>query len=387
MFADTLLNIGRTSIFDESALSATNIVDDEIEAITPDSVGECAGDPFEFLVGVAYESQMDMVNINQSIMVCEYTYLKETGEEMIYEDNVVKSVFSHVGNAIVNAWKKICSAFASIKKWIQTTLASDKKIVEKYGSYLDNNNIGNIPVSFTGYSYFKKSGEYATANDITSMVKAMIGSISDSAKCDKITSESNAETICNEIRGAVVGKDSVAAADFAKELDAHVKGEKTTFENIKHAQVLTAIGVVKTAKDTSKAVDEAFKAAKKTITELKASAKKAEAEADKANKQNASEEAAKAAKAAHTKATVIIQCLTILSSTNSHVLKAICAHNRQCKAIVLAAVAATKKAQKDSKKANTDEKEKADTKATGESAVFASDTDSAVKSIFDSLCN
>ena len=89
MFADTILGMGRESVF-ESA------VDPEIEAISVDTVEECVGDPFEFAAGVVYEAQMDMMKINQAIMCCEYAYLKETGEEMVYEANVFTNLWAGI---------------------------------------------------------------------------------------------------------------------------------------------------------------------------------------------------------------------------------------------------------------------------------------------------
>ena len=124
MFADTILGMGRESVF-ESA------VDPEIEAISVDTVEECVGDPFEFAAGVVYEAQMDMMKINQAIMCCEYAYLKETGEEMVYEANVFTNLWAGIKKTAKKVWAKICQFFKKIFRWLDNAVTSDKQWVKK----------------------------------------------------------------------------------------------------------------------------------------------------------------------------------------------------------------------------------------------------------------
>lgn len=357
MFADTILGMGRTSIF-ESA------IDNEIEAITPDTVEECAGDPFEFLTGAYYESELNMMHINQAVMVCEYTYLKENGTEMVYEANVVSNMFSKIGSKIKEAWKKICAFFKSIFNWLDGVIKNDKKFVDKYKDKISEISSVNIG-EFKGYSYGTFTEISTTSSLVGNKGKNALNHLSEQAKdVDKCTGETKVEDYLNDLRAKTVEKkDGVTASNFGEELAKFFRGAEVTQSTFDNSDLKKMLSVISTTKVTKADLDICYKSAKGTINTLLSVAKSQEKAANvKAEKKDSED-----AKAWHVRATILNSMVGMCTMINNKACKAITAHNRQCRAIITKAVA------KAGKSDNKDGK-----KATSESASF-------VESVFDSF--
>lgn len=365
MFADTILGMGRTSIF-ESA------IDDEIASISIDTVDECAGDPFEFLTAAYYESDMNMMKINQAIMVCEYAYLKENGSEMVYESNVVTSMFHNIGEGIKKAWRKICEFFKSIFSWLENAIRSDKKFVEKYEKKIKDIK-GTVDIGkFKGYSYNKTTKLGGDNANIATNAKAMFTNIETAAKNAKelkvdgsaITADTKTEDFLDELRGKLVNESKCEKSDFAKKVSELFRGEEVTTTKYSSSDLTPMLEVVKTAKKTKADLKAVYTETKGTVDTLlktvKALEKKSAIDEDKKRKESDT------AKAYHVAGTIINSCTNMLTMINNKAGKALTAHNRQCKAVITKAV---NKYNADNKKDDDDD----DSSTTASSS--SSDTD------------
>lgn len=359
MFADTILGIGRTSIFESYA-------DPEIENITPDTVNECAGDPFEFLTAAYYESQLDMMNINQAIMVCEYAYLKENGQEMVYESNVVSTMFKSLGEKIKGVWKKICEFFKSIFSWLEERVRSDKKFVEKYADKV--NNIDSVDIgSFKGYTYASTNKVDTNGGTITTAATKMFDYLKTAAKenYDHIVGADNTNITeaLDALRGDLVDKKSVTAKEIGDELTKYFRGDEITSGKFNKAQLNTMLDVIASTKVTKANLNNVYKGCKNTVDALLKTAKTEEKNAEKISDKGSDDTTAKGL---HAVATILNGITGLVTIVNNKACKALTAQNRQCRAIVGKAVTASSKSSDDKK-----------TTATGESAY--------INSIFDSF--
>ena len=364
MFADTILGMGRESVF-ESA------VDPEIEAISVDTVEECVGDPFEFAAGVVYEAQMDMMKINQAIMCCEYAYLKETGEEMVYEANVFTNLWAGIKKTAKKVWAKICQFFKKIFRWLDNAVTSDKQWVKKYEEKLKNMKGSSVTIDYEGYEYFGKIGG-ETSPKFDEIFKPMIDGAQECADLDgdweidldknkvsgnKKASEKAVTKKLNEIRAKVVGetwngKDS-NVDDFAEKVKKYLRGDKKTYSTISKDKLGTYIGIVRDAKITRRGLDAAYAYAKNTIDSIVKAANAAEKNINEILKRNDTSSNKNASKSAHEIATGLNTITSMCASVNSQCVNALTAQNRQCKAIVSAALG--KVQDKDKKKKSSNE--------------------------------
>ena len=353
MFADTILGMGRTSVFE-------SCIDADIDAVTPDTtIEECVGDPFEFLSGVYYESELNMTKIDQAIMVCEYTYLKETGTEMVYEANVVKTMFQKVQDGVKKAWNKICAFFKGVFTWLESAVRSDKKFVEKYGPKIKE--IGSVEIKdFKGFTYC--AGENAAdIGTVADNATKMLNSLKSSAQSanSTVTNDTKTEDYLNSIRGNIVGDNSgVSSSDFSEKLTKYFRGKEMSGGTFSQAQLNTMLDIIKDTKKTKSALNVVYTQCKGSIDALLKTAKAAEKDAAVQEGKKANE--SDMSKTWHARATVLNSLTGITTIVNNKACKAITAQNRQCRAIIGKAVT----------KAASDKKDAEKKTATGESTAF-----------------
>lgn len=363
MFADTILGMGRESVF-ESA------VDPEVEAISVDTVEECVGDPFEFAAGVVYEAQMDMMKINQAIMCCEYAYLKETGEEMVYEANVFTNLWAGIKKTAKKVWAKICQFFKKIFRWLDNAITSDKQWTKKYEEKLKNMKGSSVTIDYEGYEYFEKLGGEVSPKfgNIFSPIIDGAGEMSDLSGDFYIDTEKNKVSgmkkvnekavtkKLNEIRAKVVGetwngKDS-NVDDFAEKVKKYLRGNKKTYSTISKDKLGTYIGIVRDGKITRRNLDTTYNLAKNTIDSIIKAVNAGEKNINEILKRKDSSSNQNASKSAHEIATGLNNLTSMCASVNSQCVNALTAQNRQCKAIVSAALGKVHDADKKKKSSN-----------------------------------
>lgn len=370
MFADTIFSMNRTSLLEGS-------VDPDIADVTPDTVMEgCTGDPFEFLTSVYYESQLNMININQAVMVCEYAYLKDNGSEMVYESNVVTKMFGSIKDHIVNVWRKICAFFKSIFTWLENIRKTDEQFVSKYDSKLREIRKGKKSVDigkFKGYTYAAKKHIIAMGKDISTVATDQFKLLENRAAAYGLDSrlgtedgETDIEGLMDKVRGSMVGEASVSSSEFNNKMTEFYRGEETTQHEFSGKELQDMLNVISSTKITKADINVVYTKCKSYIDTLLNAAKKSETDAKKDKGKDSS-----AAKNYHARATILNSLTGLATVVSNKATKSITAHNRQCRAIISKAVA---KYDSDSPKNDTD---KSKAKATGESAF--------VDSVFESF--
>lgn len=80
------------------------------------NIGIYTDEPFEFLIKTIYENEMIIQSTNLSLMVKDYEYLKETGNELtlIDEGGIVSTIFSGLFKLVKKAAQAVASFFKSI---------------------------------------------------------------------------------------------------------------------------------------------------------------------------------------------------------------------------------------------------------------------------------
>ena len=126
-----VLGMGRSSIL-EGFMGGS--VDPEIEAITLESVSEIPdiADPASYAMQLAYACEMNMANMNIDIFAEEYSYLRENGDEMIWEAGGLSNIVRRFREWVKKLWEKITSFFKSLFSKIQGQTTSVKKMLEVY---------------------------------------------------------------------------------------------------------------------------------------------------------------------------------------------------------------------------------------------------------------
>ena len=128
---DDVLGFGRSSVM-ESMTDDT--LEPEIAGMTLEEAADIDEDPMDFMLKVAYENEMNMMNLDAAIVAEEYIYLRENGEEMVTEAGKIESIISRAKQMIMSLWNKIQSFFKTVLKKIDEALHLDKRFLDKYKS-------------------------------------------------------------------------------------------------------------------------------------------------------------------------------------------------------------------------------------------------------------
>ena len=126
---DDVLGFGRTSVMESMNDDA---LEPEIAGMTLEEAADIDEDPMDFMLRVAYENEMNMMNLNAAIVAEEYIYLRENGEEMVTEAGKIESIISRAKQMIMSLWNKIQSFFKAVLKKIDEALHLDKRFLDKY---------------------------------------------------------------------------------------------------------------------------------------------------------------------------------------------------------------------------------------------------------------
>lgn len=129
MFED-VMGFGRTSVM-ESMMGG---FEPELEETTLESVEELGDgvDPMDFMLQVAYENEMNMKNLDIAIMAEEYVFLRESGQEMIYEDTKLQSIIDKFKSGVKWLWEQIQKFFKTVQKKFDEILKLDDRFLDKY---------------------------------------------------------------------------------------------------------------------------------------------------------------------------------------------------------------------------------------------------------------
>lgn len=127
---DDVLGFGRSSVME----SMTGGFEPELEETTLESVSALdeSVDPMDFILQVAYENEMNMKNLDMAIMAEEYMFLRESGQEMVYEGSAITSIIDKFKAGVKWLWENIQKFFKSVMKKIDDALKLDQRFLDKY---------------------------------------------------------------------------------------------------------------------------------------------------------------------------------------------------------------------------------------------------------------
>lgn len=211
---------------------------------------------YEAGLQIAYETAVNQHNLMKAIGIQELAAIEETGEEIVYEAVNVKGIIDKMKAAIMKLWNKIKSLVAKFASKFQSFGGDDKKFINRYKKQILMGSAKGLEVK--GYNF---TTDALTVSDAVSK-----GLSTDAAKAAKAVMGGATDTKVNKddfedkMRGAILGKGSLDASEFSKELKAvYRSGEDSpeTLENINKGEIVAFL---------SSGTDKAIKAIKSDLT-------------------------------------------------------------------------------------------------------------------------
>ena len=204
---------------------------------------------YEAGLQIAYETAVNQHNLMKAIGIQELAAIEETGEEIVYEAVNVKGIIDKMKAAIMKLWNKIKSLVAKFAAKFQSYGGDDKKFINRYKKQILMGSAKGLEVK--GYNY---TPDALTVSDAVSKglnteaakaAKAVMGGATDT--------KVNKDDFEDKMRGAILGKGSLDASEFSKELKAvYRSGEDSpeTLENINKGELVAFLssGTDKTIK-------------------------------------------------------------------------------------------------------------------------------------------
>lgn len=211
---------------------------------------------YEAGLQIAYETAVNQHNLMKAIGIQELAALEETGEEIVYEAVNVKGIIDKMKAAIMKLWNKIKALVAKFAAKFQSFGGDDKKFINRYKKQILMGSAKGLEVK--GYNY---TPDALTVSDAVSKglgteaakaAKAVMGGATDT--------KVNKDDFEDKMRGAILGKGSLDASEFSKELKAIYRGGEDspeTLENINKGEIVAFL---------SSGTDKAIKAIKGDLT-------------------------------------------------------------------------------------------------------------------------
>lgn len=321
---DDVMGFGRTSVIE----SMTGEFEPEVEETTLESVAALdeSVDPMDFILQVAYENEMNMKNLDMAIMAEEYMFLRESSQEMVYEETKMQSIIDKFKSGVKWLWENIQKFFKTVMKKIDDTLKLDQRFLDKYEkkaagkTAMVKGTYGLMGVSVLAEEGKKIIENIATTSDMV---------FDDLAKHDTATKYDDFKELYEMIGIKVTSENDTASAVMR----ALLKGKKEE----KKEQAFKADHAIKEFK-ASKGVKEDLKSFytenKKTINAQIKAAKKMETAAKKYKVVPT-----ETSKAIHSTVKVLNKLGSIMTLVNRTYVKMINMSRAQCKAIIVAAAA------------------------------------------------
>ena len=211
---------------------------------------------YEAGLQIAYETAVNQHNLMKAIGIQELAALEETGEEIVYEAVNVKGIIDKMKAAIMKLWNKIKALVAKFAAKFQSFGGDDKKFINRYKKQILMGSAKGLEVK--GYNF---TTDALTVSDAVSK-----GLNTDAAKAAKAVmggatgTKVNKDDFEDKMRGAILGKGSLDASEFSKELKAvYRSGEDSpqTLENINKGELVAFL---------SSGTDKSIKAIKADLT-------------------------------------------------------------------------------------------------------------------------
>lgn len=300
MSISNMLGFGQSSI-NEGFDFENSTIDPEVDAITLESVNTFAGDPFEYMVAAVYENELNFERIDRCMILNEYSYLLENGQEMVFEAGGLKGFFTSAKNAVLSLWKKICQFFKVVGSKIADLFKSSEKFADKYE-----------PI-------FKNKGLYGKSAPLTKEVQSSIplGRIRKTA-IELLNAATKEVSTLDIAVSKVKDRDPVKVITNADYESIEKYMEDTLDAKTKQVKVDSSYFTeLRNADDVKKALKELLDKNKKAVNETIKSLKKAE------NDLNKKDDGETAVKNAHAVVSYAKKVSSVLPAINSSAVKRI----------------------------------------------------------------
>lgn len=311
MSISNMLGFGQSSI-NEGFDFENSSIDPEINAITLESVEAFTGDPFEYMVAAVYENELNFERIDRCMILNEYSYLLENGQEMVFEAGKLKGFFETAKNAIVSLFKKIVQFFKVVGSKIADLFKSSEAFADKYE-----------PI-------FKNKGLYGKAVPLTKEVKVV-----DTVDTINTTAKTLLDAAAKEVGSLNITTSEVKDRNpvkviTAKEYDSIEKYMEDELDKKTRSVAVAAtfFTELRGAVKTKKALKELLDKNKKAVNEAIKSLKKAE------NDLNKKDDGEDAVKKAHEVVSYAKKVSSVLPAINSSAVKRINARVKYIKTAV-----------------------------------------------------
>lgn len=211
---------------------------------------------YEAGLQIAYETAVNQHNLMKAIGIQELAAIEETGEEIVYEAVNVKGIIDKMKAAIMKLWNKIKSLVAKFAAKFQSFGGDDKKFINRYKKQILMGSAKGLEVK--GYNFTTDALTVSDAvakglnTEAAKAAKAVMGGATDT--------KVNKDDFEDKMRGAILGKGSLDASEFSKELKAvYRNGEDSpeTLENINKGELVAFL---------SSGTDKSIKAIKADLT-------------------------------------------------------------------------------------------------------------------------
>ena len=274
------------AIYTESAVQYNGVQRESIEdVINDDRVVPSESDDFisegmEVILGMTENYNMVMEHVGRS----ELLALEQTGEQLVYTEGVIGSIFSTIKKFLTKVWEKIKSLFKRFIMMIDSYTKNDRAFINKYRQQIYRHK-SLSDFTFKGYIYTIDTGKITKMmSKLKDISNEVLGEIkdpdaSDYSKADEIQKDKidKIDDIMEEKRGTVLheggGKTGkYTEEEFRKELKELFRNGETDKQdldgnNSKEIDVDVMVTELQNYRETKKIIDTAFKENKKAIDE------------------------------------------------------------------------------------------------------------------------
>ena len=245
---DDVLGMGRTGYVNES-------VEPELENDDFDSVETLdeSVDIMDFMLEAMFNNEMNMERIDKAIMCEEYTYLRENGEEMVYEAGKIESIINKAKSAVLRLWGQIQKFLKTQSDRIVTKM--DTAFLKKYESKAKGKS-----------GYVKGNERYLHPDNMVKWATGFIQKLEKAAigVADKAFAETDADFVEYEDWLKQYGIDY-------KEAISNAKADRADRRTEKNFSADTAISAFKDILKSKNAIKAVYNASKNTVNgQLKA---------------------------------------------------------------------------------------------------------------------
>ena len=221
-----MLGLGRTAF---TAVNEGAYILPEVEEITLESVEDIDGDPFEFMVSAVYENELNFERIEKAMILDEYAYLLENGQEMVFEAGKLKGYFEKARTAILNVLKNITKFFKAVFAKLTDVVRNNEKWSKKYQTVLSEKKLYGVTVNLE-----KEVTSYESDSVITEKAKKYI----DTAESCALKTQNNidAEKTFNILTDITGEKDESFDKLYQRKFTKKVKSISVTESDMKELE-------------------------------------------------------------------------------------------------------------------------------------------------------